>query len=386
MKRKLLLFTVYIFTFLFAQTQQKHKIAVFAPLYLDSAYDASGNYKLGNSFPKYAISGLEFYEGAQAAFDSLNKQNAQLEVYIYDTRAGNASLKQQINSNELKDVELIIVNGNASDIHVLADAAKTKKVPLISATLPNDAGVINNPYFVVLNATLRTHCEGIYYYIQKYHPLDRIVLFTKTGSQEEQVKKYFREIAQTSSGTPLKIDIIDIGNGITADALKGRLDIVHKNVCISGSLDETFGASLAQQLSSLGKKYGIKLIGMPTWDNLNFSRPEYKNLEVVYSTPFNYDRSDKSIAKAAKEFEAKVNGRPTEMYFRGYETALRFSLLLLDTKKDIASNLTRKGNTVFTLFDIQPVFLDKKNMTLDYFENKHLYFVKVVGGARTVQY
>jgi hypothetical protein len=63
---------------------------------------------------------------------------------------------------------------------------------------------------------------------------------------------------------------------------------------------------------------------------------------------------------------------------------MRFALLLLDTKKDVASNLTRKGNTVFTQFDIQPVFKDSAAMTLDYFENHHLYFIKVLGGVRNI--
>ena len=70
------------------------------------------------------------------------------------------------------------------------------------------------------------------------------------------------------------------------------------------------------------------------------------------------------------------------MYFRGYETMMRFALLLLDTKKDVSSNLTRKGNTIFTRFDVQPVFKNKSNMTLDYFENKNLYFVRVTGGTK----
>ena len=61
---------------------------------------------------------------------------------------------------------------------------------------------------------------------------------------------------------------------------------------------------------------------------------------------------------------------------------MRFALLLLDTKKDISSNLTRKGNAIFTRFDVQPVFKDKRAMTLDYFENKNLYFVRVSGGAK----
>jgi hypothetical protein len=38
--------------------------------------------------------------------------------------------------------------------------------------------------------------------------------------------------------------------------------------------------------------------------------------------------------------------------------------------------------TVFTRFDIQPVFKDKNVMTLDFFENKNLYFIRVNGAAK----
>ncbi|MEJ0081395.1 MAG: hypothetical protein WDM78_10725 [Puia sp.] len=43
-----------------AQTQDslKYHIAVFLPLYLDSAFDASGNYRFDQNFPKYLNPGL----------------------------------------------------------------------------------------------------------------------------------------------------------------------------------------------------------------------------------------------------------------------------------------------------------------------------------------
>ena len=90
------------------------------------------------------------------------------------------------------------------------------------------------------------------------------------------------------------------------------------------------------------------------------------------------------MTQITNEFISRIDGRPTDMFYRGYETMLRFALLLLDTKKDIASNLTRKGNYIFTQFDIQPVFLNKQNMTLDYFENKKLYFIRINNGIKSV--
>ena len=83
--------------FSFAQdTIPKHKIAIFAPLYLDSAFDADDEYRYArNVFPKFINPGLEFYEGAQLALDSLNKEFAPLEVFFYDTRSANETILQQ---------------------------------------------------------------------------------------------------------------------------------------------------------------------------------------------------------------------------------------------------------------------------------------------------
>jgi hypothetical protein len=147
-------------------------------------------------------------------------------------------------------------------------------------------------------------------------------------------------------------------------------------------MEEDFGTKLAGALAPLAKTYPTLLVGMPTWDNVNFNKAAYKGLDIVYSAPFFYNRLTPLESKLAAEFEKTINGKPTDMYFRGYETMMRFALLLLDTNKDVASNLTRKGNAIFTKFDIQPVFKDKKNMTLDYFENKNLYFIRVSGGAK----
>jgi hypothetical protein len=236
---------------------------------------------------------------------------------------------------------------------------------------------------VILNSTLRTHCEGIYQYLQKYHSQDKIILFRKNGSQESQIRDYFNDMAKTTTSAPLRIEFADIGNHFDLKALTSRLDSSRKNVCIAGSLDENFGNSMVQQLSSVSTVFPLTVIGMPTWDGINFTKPEFKNTEIIYTSPFNYNRSGGLSGRLNNAFEETINSRPTDMFFRGYETMLRFGLLLLDTKKDVASNLTRKGNFIFTQFDIQPVFLNKSNMTLDYFENKKLYFVKYNNGIKS---
>src|ERR1700740_3567409 len=65
----------------------RHSVALFLPLYLDSAFDATGNYRYDKNFPKFINPGLEFYEGAGLALDSMRKEGIRLDVRIYDTRS-----------------------------------------------------------------------------------------------------------------------------------------------------------------------------------------------------------------------------------------------------------------------------------------------------------
>jgi hypothetical protein len=366
-----------------AQEMVRHKIALFTPLYLDSAFDANDNFRFEKTGARFSNPGLEFYYGAQLALDSLKKRGAPLEVFIYDSK-DREGMARQLARPEMQDVEMIIANSNGAETRMLADAAQKKKIPFISATFPNDAGVSNNPYYVILNSTLQAHVEGIYRFLQKYHSLDKIVVFRKPGLQEDLVKTHFNDFAKSTLSTRLDIKFVDIGTNFTAPALAANLDSNRKTVCIAGSLDEGFGMKLAQTLASLSKKYPLRVIGMPTWENMNFGR--LSDLEIIYTSPFYYTSGSALENALAADFNTTMNARPSDLFFRGYETTLRFALLLLDTGKDVSSNLSRKGNTVLTPFDIQPVFKDKGAMNLDYFENKHLYFIKIFGSAKNILY
>ena len=370
-------------TKVFAQTEApRHKIAIFAPLYLDSAFDYNDEYRYAkNTFPKFINPGLEFYEGAQLALDSLNKEKAPLEVFIYDTKSTKESITQQLNSADMEGVEFIIAHCSSSEIKIFAEAGLKKNIPVINVNLPNDGGVTANPFFVVMNPTLKTQCEGIYKYIQKYYSLDPIVIFRRKGQLEDRIKTYFDDFGKNTVAIPLQLKYVELTDSFTVDQLKPYLDTTNQTLCIAGSLDENFGKKLTQQLAALKKqKYLAIAMGMPTWDGIAFNKPEYKGIEIIYSTPFYNTKIDKVSQSVINRFNKIMFARPSDMVFRGYEVTFRFARMLLQYGPDISSNLANKSTKVFTDFDIQPV-LSKQNMTLDYFENKKLYFVKWQDGV-----
>ncbi len=368
----------------FAQTDApKHKIAIFAPLYLDSAYIDDTTYRYAkNVFPKFINPGLEFYEGAQLALDSLNIEKTQLEVFVYDTRSAKESLMQQLSKPELDSVDLILAHCSSAEVKIFADAGLRRNIPVVNVNLPNDGGVTGNPFFVMLNSTLRTQCEGLYRHIQKFYPLNRLIVFRKKGQLEDRIKMYFDDFGKNTMSVPLKLNYIDLPDSFTVTHLKPYLDTTEQSLCIAGSLDEAFGKRLIQQLALAKKqKYQATVMGMPTWDNIkDFNKPEYKGIEIIYSTPFYNAKMDKVSLSITAWFNRVMFMRPSDMVFRGYETTWRYAKMLLQYDKDIASNLSAKQPKLFTDFDIQPV-LNKQTMTLDYFENKKLYFLKWQDGV-----
>lgn len=362
-------------------TVKRQKIALFVPLYLDSAFDTGTSaYRYGKQFPKYISPGLEFYEGAQLALDSLEKEGVPLEVTVYDTRSGK-TLPQLVTERSFADTDLIIAHvATYNEVNALARIAEEKRIPFINANLPNDGGVTQNPYLVVLNSTLRTHCQGIYRYLQKNYMTARIVAFQKNGNQENILKSYFTDFARNTTGVVPKIQFVTLEAGFSTEQVLPHLDSTEVTICIGASLDEIFAKNLSQQLAAVNKLYPSQLIGMPTWDNIPFDKKEYIGMEIWYTTPFYIDKTNKLSAAITNHFKTVLYQRPSDMVFRGYECFYRFGKLLAEQGSNLSFGIGEKKYRVFDDLDIQPVFLGKPNQEIDYFENKKLYFIKKLNG------
>src|SRR4051794_39706412 len=116
-------------------TKSLLRIAVVAPLNLDSAFNGY-EYTLSNTkIPQYFLSGLDFYSGVKMAIDSLQKENTNIEVWIYDTHKANQSMQQLVNEMQNRNFSLIIASiSNAAEQKTLSLFSAKNSIPVISAT------------------------------------------------------------------------------------------------------------------------------------------------------------------------------------------------------------------------------------------------------------
>jgi hypothetical protein len=360
---------------------QKPVITVLLPLYLDSAFDGSGQYRFGKQFPKYISPGLEFYEGVQLAIDSLNKEKVPLTIHIVDSKSAK-SVGELLQLPAMQQANLILGFVGNQEIRPLAGFANQKQVPFINVNLPNDGGVTNNPYMVILNSSLFSHCEGIYKFLQRNYSKNKIVVFRKAGAQEDRLKNYLTDVEKSTLGTSLKLKFVTLPENFKPEHLSPYFDSLRITMCVAGSLDESFARNLCSTLAAMNKTYPVQVMGMPTWDGIHdLDKKEYRDLEIFYTTPFNPVRTDATSEMISQYFKDKLYARPSDMVYRGFESMYRFGKLLRELGVNIASGIGEKKYKVFTDFDIQPVLLDKQKQQLDYFENKKLYTIKKLNGA-----
>jgi hypothetical protein len=370
----------------FAQTvtptpAARYKIAVFVPLYLDSVFDSGGEYKLGNTFPRYSSAGLEFYEGIHIAADSLKKYNVLLDIHVFDSQSPKKPLSTQLNEPGATDAQLFIgMPINAGEAKLLAETALKKNIPFISPDYPNDAGIVNNPSYVILKSTLKTHCEGIYKFIQRKYSIAPVIVFTKKGVTEDRLKSYFEDCVKTVPGSKVQLKFVVLDDAAIANGITNYFDSTRTTVSIVTSVDKNFNTKVVAKLAELNKNSPTVVIGMPFWDSIEeFNKKEYKGLDIIYSTAFYNARVDPISTAIVTHFKQKIYSRPSDMVFRGYECLFRFGRLLSEKGPALGSNIGDKKYKIFTEFDIQPV-LNRQTNTLDYFENKKLYFIRKTDG------
>jgi len=383
----LMIVIVFINQNLFAQNnfnQQKvYKVGVFAPLYLDSVFTNS-QLRSDKTIPKFIMPAIDFVQGAEIAFDTLSLYNERVEAFIYDTKSFSQPLPWLIQNSLLDSLDLIIGSVRDVDFKQLSDFSARKNIPFISATYPNDGGVTGNPNLIIMNATLKAHCEGIYSYILQNHGTDKIFLLKKSGVQEDKIVSYFKMLNEQEGKPLLNIQTIHIDSTISP-YFKSRLDSTKSTVIIAGSLDEAFAKTVTDACYAVRKNYPIILIGMPNWDGFKIfsAKNAYKDFPVHFTTPYYNSKSSWFNTILTNEYFSRYKSKPSDMAYKGFETTYMFTKLLLKFPTDFLSHLNDKSLSIFNEYNFRPVYFKKNARNPDYLENKHLYVMRILNGAIT---
>ena len=349
-----------------------YNIALFAPFYLDSVFTGSTTDLPGRTMPRYVLPGLDFYEGAQLALDSLQEQGAKLNVTVYDSKAKLPNLK-----NSLATTDLIIAAVGTPELKDLSDIAKEKQINMVSATYPNDGGISENPFLLITNSLLRTHGEALQRYLQEAYATKNILIIHHDTPFEKKLaadlKVDYEKLQSAKKTRPREIVWDD---NISDDALSQFFLTDRPNLCIITSLDETNAKAIMKRLSVQAATYPMQFFGMPTWDIMKFKEAEFKGMQIYYTSPYFNDKTDAYSRYITDYFRRVYKSRPSDMAFKGFELTWYFVKQLSANGVYFNSDVNDPAKKVFSNFNYQPIYLRDGESIPDYFENKNIYIIQ----------
>ena len=357
------------------------RIGIFVSLHLDSTFSDDTTYNFKEQMPKHILSGLDFSEGAMIGLDSISAAFP-IEVSFFDIKSQNQNIQKLIQGKIFDSLQLIIGAVTGSDYKHLADIALSSQIPFLSSTMPNDGGISQNPFTILLNPTIAVHCQGIYKFIAQTFPKGNIIYIKKKGVQEDKIFNYLQTINQSN---PIRNRInwqtYTMNDSLNTNDISKMIDTTRQNILICGSLEEKFNVNFLNMASNLTSS-NIHFVGMPVWETLKeLQNPKHKRKTIYYSTSFFNDGSEKFNIFNQK-FLSKTNGKPSDIAYKAYDICFNFIHLLIEYNKDFMNRLNDASFNQFIDYNIQPV----KNTSLvkpDYFENKRVYIIKRSNGTQT---
>jgi len=361
-----------------------YRIGIFSPLYLDSVFNRN-TFRYSKSIPRFIVPALDFVQGAEIALDSFPAGNSHTSAYVFDTRSYTEPVSWLIQNRKLDSLQLMIGNVRDPEYRQLADFALQQKIPFISATYPNDGGVTNNPWLVIVNSTLKTHCEAIYSYLLQNHGTDRIYLCRQAGTKEDLIVSYLQEANKQDGRVLLDMQVVNFEAPFPPDSLRSRLDSNRQNIIIGCSLDQDFATGLAGACFKLLRPYPIQLFGMPNWDGMSsfYKKGAFTDFPVYLTSPYYNNKLNSGSQKVVNAYNKKYKGKPTDMAFKGYEAVSFFLQLLKKYPADPLSHLNDRSIPSICEYNFRPVMLRKENTSPDYHENRHVYFIKLLNGVQS---
>jgi ABC-type branched-subunit amino acid transport system substrate-binding protein len=356
------------------------RIAVLAPLYLDSAFNGT-EYNLSNTkIPQFFLEGLEFYNGVKMAIDSLQKENANIEVWIYDTHKRGQSIQQLLSQMQSLNFSLIIASlSSLNEQKYVSDFSGKNSIPVISETYPTNAYLSYNPFFAMVNPTWQTHINAIYHYLENNYRNQKIIYFTRNGSLENAISKEFAALNKNRS---VNFSNIILNDNFSANDVLKHLDSNKQNIVVCGTLNENFGRSLIRTLNDTGATYHSVVMGMPTWSGLSETTGSTADkIQILISTCYDYLRdSTGALYNISEKYRTNFFARPSDMVFKGFESMYHFTKLLLKYPDNLINNISDTSYTVCSTYDFQPIRITKTSFIPDYLENKKIYFIRIVNG------
>lgn len=333
--------------------KDRYKIAVLMPFNLDKPLENPNNITLLST---------EFYMGAKMALDSLAAMGLQADVYAHDVKGDTNQLKRILQSQALKDVDLLVGPMFPDFIDITARWCLQNKVHMICPVSSSSAVLKSNPYVINAVPTETTLMEGLAEYLLESCAGEQLILLKPTGEKDIIGYEAFRNkfLSEPVQGVRPKL-VESNADNFTTLLKKGGKAIV---VCPTN--DKILAIKIINNLLKVESRIPtdlITVVGTKEWMNFEDIKLLYKEkYHFTFSSPNDLNYQDPTTVALNKSYRTRYQADLTKMATQGFDVMYYFV-----TRMCLGNS---EPSAVMNEFNMQQL---REN---DGFENKRVFILK----------
>ena len=270
---------------------------------------------------------FQYYAGLKMGVEKLKDSDYSIDIKAFDLKSSPEAIRNALKDPKVEHADLIMGPLRRDQINETAKFAREKNIPMVVPW--NSYRTIDNlsSNYILLKASLPTHCETLSSYILTQAKPSDICLVGRDRSKA--LMNYFQNEIQRLHGSP-----VNIPRSIVKDDFKFADDYKYldttKSVYIVTEFDDPDAVfNFLRQINQMRRNRTVTVIGMPSW--LDYSRDFmslFSQLNVVISASTYIDLASDDVIAFRKSFFHQYQNFPFKEAYEGYDAILFLSKML----------------------------------------------------------
>ena len=306
------------------------RIALMIPFYseLESEIRTSSSYYTKNAQTYKSFQFIQFYEGFLMALDSISQMGFNAEVFVYDTKADTATVRQIVNKEEFSSIDLVIGPLYNDNVKIVLKAGKANNIKVVSPFSREMDLVADNPHLYKIAPSIASIIESSCDWVADSLPNSRIIILHEEGKDEKEIISLMNRSFQRHAASGIDTNEIFIystkNNGLNKMIAKLTKD--RKNILINLVNNEAKVSNFLRDLDRKSEDYEIYLIG----SELNWRR--FETLEIKYLVDLHLTQCsshfinplDTTVVGFEQSFIKRYKTVPNKLAFNGFDISWFF--------------------------------------------------------------
>lgn len=333
---------------------------------------------------------INFYGGMELAFKELEREGINLNVTVMDTKASEVEVGKLLQKSEVANANLIIGPIKKGNVKKTANFAKSRRKVFISPISASSGLSTDNPYYLQVSPSLKTHCEAITRHVLEKYDADQVVLVCRNKGAETSRLRYFNEAHQLITGNAYEPNfkqylVPDVSSEFNNIDVTNYLHPSKKTVFIVPSWSSESFINSFLRVVRIAKNANIEaskqavVYGMPKWQEYKkISYDYYEDLNVHISSSYYLDPANNDIKGFKQRYYNEYGTIPDHNAFIGYDVTRYFARMMAKHGDQFQSKIIdEEDKYLHTKFSFLPVAPSNAtsgndNFRVEQYENKHV--------------